>query len=645
MNENLEDLKQRASQLFHDKNWDKLIPVCTKIFDLEQEPHEKARAYVHRGIAYLYKGDFDQAITDFTKALELKDNYAEAYCERGIAYSVKDDLDRAIADFTKALELKVNYAEAYHNRGVAYSLKDDLDQAITDFTEALEIDHDDAETHRGCGLAWSRKGDHERAIAYFNESIRLRPENSMMYVDRGITYDEKGDYGQAIADFTKAINLDPINVLAWHNRGLAHSHRGRTYTQRGMTSKAIVDFDKAIHNFDEAIRLNPKEASTYSGRGGVYIEKESYDLALNDFVSADKCDPNQKMRAPAIYITSQIADIYKEASQEDDKVTAFKFYFKLFMASDAVKRNRFWGPKAEVAHYTSLHTLKTLAKKKRFRFYNAAYMNDPEEGRVFFEIMKESGIDVQQVFYGDEDTPYPSPAYIGSFVRVDAKEPEQKDKLFLWRTYGKHDGQEATGACLIFKHEGTVFAENCVPQIGAMQQLQLKPLMSAGDRKNPDERQLLKPELYKIVYSDKENNQELSKELSELAESLKQIKKHIEEAKDDNSKKELRKLVRELLDNIRFLFKASHYSEEREVRVVQICYYDGNMTQEADEIKVDTKQIPPRFYLETSKDFRFSEVILGPKARGVPEWKRWLNEHDNTLSVKRSGIKYGKPYL
>ena len=644
MNENLENLKQKAVQLFHDKHWDELIPVCTEIIDLEQETHEKAHAYVQRGVAYLHKRHFDQAIVDFTKALELKVDYAEAYCERGVAYGVKGDLDQAIADFTKALELKVDYAEAYHNRGVVYDLKDDLDQAIVNFNEALRIDPDDAEPHRGCGIAWSKKGDHDRAIACFSKAVELRPTDAMMYVDRGIAYDERGDHDQAIADFSKATNLDPTNGLAWHNRGQAHSHRGRTYTQRNMTSKAIADFDKAIHDFDEAIRLNPKEASTYSGRGGAYIEKESYDLALNDFVRADECDPNLKMRAPAIYITSQIADIYKEAGQEDDKVTAFKFYFRLFRASDAVKRNRFWEPKAEVAHYTSLHTLKTLAARKRFRFYNAAYMNDPEEGRVFFEIMKKSGIDVQQVFYGDEDQSYPSPAYIGSFVKVD--DPKQKDELFLWRTYGKHDGQEATGACLIFKHEGTVFAENCGPQIGAMQQLQLKLLMSADDRKNPGERQPPKPDLYEIVYRDKENNQELFEELSELATSLKQIKEHIEEEKDDENNEKLRKLVRDLLDGIRFLFKARHYQEEGEVRVVHVRYYDETKTTQKEEgIHVDAEQIPLRFYLETHDDFRFSEVILGPQARGEAEWKRWLKEQDKTLNVKRSGIKYGKPYL
>ena len=113
-------------------------------------------------------------------------------------------------------------------------------------------------------------------------------------------------------------------------------------------------------------------------------------------------------------------------------------------------------------------------------------MNDPEEGRVLFEIIKGHGIEnVEEVFYGnDEKKPHLSPAYIGSFVKVD-KEDEEKDKLFLWRTYGKHDGQEAAGACLIFKHGGTVFAEKYRQRIGAMQQLQLKLLTSAGDASKP----------------------------------------------------------------------------------------------------------------------------------------------------------------
>ena len=90
---------------------------------------------------------------------------------------------------------------------------------------------------------------------------------------------------------------------------------------------------------------------------------------------------------------------------------------------------------------------------------------------------------------------------------VDSNNQEQRDKLFLWRTYGKHNGQEATGACLIFRHEGTCFAETYEPQVGDMQRLQSEPSMVTGDPKNPGERQHSKPALYEILYMDKGNQQ------------------------------------------------------------------------------------------------------------------------------------------
>ena len=490
-------------------------------------------------------------------------------------------------------------------------------------------------------------------------------ENVTALFSRGFVCLENGDYDQALANFDELLGLaselaDLIEALkksGTFDKKLGNYDRLLTLVGlvfRGVAYHKKKHHDQAIANFDEALRLElpdnvvKKKGSFYFGfvyscRGFVYTDQENFLDAFKDFVKANECDPVLKTQMPAIYVAEQIADIYKDRAEEEGG-RAFELYFRLLEAISNIQKKRFYlpGKSKEVAHYTSLHTLKTLAKKQRFRFYNAAYMNDPEEGRVFFEIMKASGIDVQEVFYGDEAPFYPSPAYIGSFVRVDAKEPEQKDKLFLWRTYGKHDGQEADGACLIFKHEGTVFGEKCSEQIGAMQQLQSKLLMPVGDTINPEKRQPPKPDLYEIVYRDNESNQELSEELNELAESLKQIKGHIQE-RDDNSIKKLKQLARDLLDPIRFLFKASHYREEGEVRVVQVRYYEEKKTtQEPADIQVDTEQIPPRFYLETHENFRFSEVILGPQARGVPEWKRWLIKRD--IKADQSKIPYGKPY-
>ena len=570
MNKKIEDLEQKVTVLNQEKNWDKLVTVFTELIDLITDNNKKAVLYANRGTVYYKTGDYDRAIADFDKAIELNPNNAEA--------------------------------------------------------------------HLGLGIVWSKKGDHDRTIAHFNKAVDLRPADAMMYIHRGLTHDEKGDYDLAIADFSKAINLDRTNTLAYHNRGLTYSHRGRTYTQQGMTSNALADFDKAIQDFSEAIGLNLNEASTYGGRGGVYIEKGNYDLAFNDFVSADECDPNLKMSAPGIYIASQIAGIYKGRKQKDDKITAFKFYFKLFKASDAVKINRFWGPKAEVAHYTSLHTLKMLATKKRFRLYNANYMNDPEEGRAFFEIMNslpEIDIDIEDTFYRDSKL-HPSPAYIGSFVMTDENKQKPKDELFLWRTYGKHDAEEAAGACLIFN--GSNFSKIAEIQIGGMPQ---QPLSGNSQpfQLSQQEQATKPPTLYNVSYIEGESK-ELTEELGDLAKCLKQIEDEVLRKADDK-KEPLRTLVCQMLDSIRFLFKKSHYQAEKEVRIIQVHYFRENEESSTDKIKVDTEQIPPRFYLEASESLRFSEVILGPQARGVPEWQRWLKEqgHDN---VEQSQIKYGQ---
>jgi tetratricopeptide (TPR) repeat protein len=57
-----------------------------------------SEAYINREIAYKMMGDHDQAIANFSKALEINPRLAAAYVNRGRAYRSKDQYDRAISD-------------------------------------------------------------------------------------------------------------------------------------------------------------------------------------------------------------------------------------------------------------------------------------------------------------------------------------------------------------------------------------------------------------------------------------------------------------------------------------------------------------------------------------------------------------------
>jgi len=104
------------------------------------------RAWVNRGAVYLLDGKLDQAISDFTKAIELKDEYAEAYFNRGSTYrmkgdynTMKSDYNKALGDLTKAIELKHEFAGAYNERALVYFHKRKYKSAWADINAAKAL--------------------------------------------------------------------------------------------------------------------------------------------------------------------------------------------------------------------------------------------------------------------------------------------------------------------------------------------------------------------------------------------------------------------------------------------------------------------------------------------------------------------------
>jgi len=88
---------------------------------------------------------------------------AEPYFNRGLACSKKGQYDQAISNFNKALEINPSYALAYRNRGAAYLAKGQYDQAISDCTKTLDLDPRDAKVHFGRGVAYYGKKEYEKS--------------------------------------------------------------------------------------------------------------------------------------------------------------------------------------------------------------------------------------------------------------------------------------------------------------------------------------------------------------------------------------------------------------------------------------------------------------------------------------------------
>lgn len=69
------------------------------------------------------KGQYDRAISDYDKAIEINPKDTDAYHNRGLAYYDKGQNDQAISDYDNAIEIDPKYALAYNNRGFTYFVK------------------------------------------------------------------------------------------------------------------------------------------------------------------------------------------------------------------------------------------------------------------------------------------------------------------------------------------------------------------------------------------------------------------------------------------------------------------------------------------------------------------------------------------
>jgi len=97
--------------------------------------NEKAKTLkktIDKGIAFAKVRKYDEAISEFNKAIELNPNTAEAYFNRGHVYGFKGNPDQSISDFTKAIGINPNFVDAYKMRASAYFLKQEFDKAWND---------------------------------------------------------------------------------------------------------------------------------------------------------------------------------------------------------------------------------------------------------------------------------------------------------------------------------------------------------------------------------------------------------------------------------------------------------------------------------------------------------------------------------
>ena len=125
-----------------------------------------ASAYLRRGHQFLNRGDLAKALGEFDKAIKLdpQDELAYiAYLERGLIDGTLENYENALIDYDRAIELRPEYAEAYLLRGQVYDFLDEHEEAIADYTKAIDLKPRFANAYAHRGFALEALGESHRA--------------------------------------------------------------------------------------------------------------------------------------------------------------------------------------------------------------------------------------------------------------------------------------------------------------------------------------------------------------------------------------------------------------------------------------------------------------------------------------------------
>lgn len=165
----------------------------------------RARAALEDGMRAQGANDFKAAIAKFTDSLAILET-AEAYLERGNAYQNLNQNEQALADWSRAVDHDPSLAPAYIARATFYRRSGQLAKAIPDLDIAIGLAPSvDAYFQRG--QVYAEMGQYQKGIEDYDRAILERREAPYVYLARSVAKRALGDEEGFHADQAKAAAL------------------------------------------------------------------------------------------------------------------------------------------------------------------------------------------------------------------------------------------------------------------------------------------------------------------------------------------------------------------------------------------------------------------------------------------------------
>ncbi len=247
----------------------------------------------------------EEAIADYSKAIELAPKNGEAYYRRCEMYLMTNRIPQACADIEKCLSMFPEWLTAIAERGRLENLVEKYPESVSDLDRVLALEPNNGQALSTLGHDYDALGNHQRALDTASFALETGEQGYTYslyydYQDRGLVWSNAHKYENAVSDLRKGIELNEKASQLWAYLAYADAATDRidqakddaiklfeleTYAPRGHRLRA--EMLRAAGLWEESIQDYNQSTSLEPTFGPGFWQRAVSKIALGNYKSAE----------------------------------------------------------------------------------------------------------------------------------------------------------------------------------------------------------------------------------------------------------------------------------------------------------------------------------------------------------------------
>ncbi|MBI2679075.1 MAG: tetratricopeptide repeat protein [Candidatus Koribacter versatilis] len=245
MNDDPRVMRERERYLFHTGKYLESAQLGRKV--LEKLPRDR-NGSVYLGYALYNLGRYDDVLTLTSQYEQVLPKEANFPLLQGHVHKQSQLLDQAVDDYTRAIEKDPKMVEPYVNRGYVRNDLQDPELASQDFNQALKLAPNNGIAHLGLAFSSLQLKRGHVALEEADAAEKLMGESGATHLARATAYRQMRVLDRAEKEYRAALKYSP-NDLHLHMALADTLYHARKYND-------------SIAELDQVLRLQPENAAT-----------------------------------------------------------------------------------------------------------------------------------------------------------------------------------------------------------------------------------------------------------------------------------------------------------------------------------------------------------------------------------------------